>query len=297
MTADPIAPEGRDAVLWSAAALIVAIAHVGVVAAFMLLRPMPEERAAAPTIDVAFMPATSLPSQAAPEAQPAEPTPPVEQPEPAARQAVVEPEPQEKVAPVLQPEPAPPPVALAIPEPLPPAAPIEQPTAALPPPLPPEPAARPSRAEKPAATPERITPKPAGKDKAEKQKEKKETERRKAAQQTSLARTASAPNESADSEGSRAGQASWNSELAAHIRRYATYPNGSSRESGTVQVSVTIDRNGRLLSHRIAGSSGSPVLDRAALASIERAQPYPRFPAGMTQAQASRTIPLHLRPQ
>jgi protein TonB len=52
-----------------------------------------------------------------------------------------------------------------------------------------------------------------------------------------------------------------------------------------------------LLSRRLAGSSGSPVLDSAAMAVIERAQPYPRFPPGMSQAQIALTIPLHLRPQ
>jgi protein TonB len=108
---------------------------------------------------------------------------------------------------------------------------------------------------------------------------------------------AAAPNAGLDSEGARAGQASWNSELAARIRRSATYSSGGNRESATVQVSVTIDRNGRLLSHRIVGSSGSPDLDRAAMTVIERAQPFPPFPPGMTQAQVSRIIPLRPTPR
>ena len=86
-----------------------------------------------------------------------------------------------------------------------------------------------------------------------------------------------APNPGADSEGASAGRASWESELAAHIRRYATYPANGSRDSGTVRVGVTIDRNGRLLSRRLAGSSGSSTLDSAAMTVIERAQPFPAF--------------------
>jgi protein TonB len=147
------------------------------------------------------------------------------------------------------------------------------------------------------ALPERPTHKPVKDDKAEKETHRAAPPKPAATPASRPARMAAAPNAGLDSEGARAGQASWNSELAAHIRRYATYPADGGGASGTVQVSVTIDRTGRLLSHRVAGSSGSPVLDRAALASIERAQPYPRFPAGMTQAQVSRTIPLHLRPQ
>ena len=106
-----------------------------------------------------------------------------------------------------------------------------------------------------------------------------------------------APNPGRDSEGARAGRASYESELVAHIRRYATYSANGSSQSGTVRIGVTIDRNGRLLSRRLAGSSGSSVLDNAAMAVIARAQPYPRFPPGMNQAQVALTIPLHLRPQ
>jgi protein TonB len=85
--------------------------------------------------------------------------------------------------------------------------------------------------------------------------------------------------------------------LAAHIRRFATYSANGSKDSGTVQLSLTIDRNGRLLSHSVSRSSGSATLDHAALAVIERAQPFPRFPASMPQAKIAVPVPLHLRPQ
>ena len=37
--------------------------------------------------------------------------------------------------------------------------------------------------------------------------------------------------------------------------------------------------------------------DRAALDIVQRAQPFPRFPASMSQAQMVEVIPLHLHPQ
>src|SRR5262249_17535654 len=110
------------------------------------------------------------------------------------------------------------------------------------------------------------------------------------------AQLAMAPNPGVDSAGARAGRASWESQVAAQIRRSASYPSGS-RDSGTVRVGVTIDRNGRLVSRHLAGSSGSSVLDSAAMAIVARAAPYPRFLPGMTQAQIALTVPLHLRPQ
>jgi protein TonB len=268
---------------------VVAALHVGLAVAYLLLKPAPEGRAEAPVIDVAFMPAASAPAPAAPEAPPAEPTPRVEQSdlgppknEPVvAREAVTEPEPPKvKTELAPPPEPVPPPVALQVPEPAAEPAHPDQ-VAVMPPP------SKPVTAHKPATTDE----------KAEREKHKTAPPKPAAAPASKPAQLAMAPNSGADSEGARAGRVSWESELAAHIRRYATYAANGSRESGTVRVGVSIDRNGRLLSRRLAGSSGSSTLDSAAMAVIERAQPYPRFPPGMSQAQIALTIPLHLRPQ
>ena len=304
MTVDPFEREqARDAALWTGAALVVAALHVGLAVAYLLLKPAPEGRAEAPVIDVAFMPAASAPAPAAPEAPPAEPTPRVEQSdlgppknEPVvAREAVTEPEPPKvKTEPAPPPESVPPPVALQVPEPA--AEPAHPDQVAVMPP--PSKAAEPAPQAKPVTVPERSAHKPATTDeKAEREKHKTAPPKPAAAPASKPAQLAMAPNSGADSEGARAGRASWESELAAHIRRYATYSANGSRESGTVRVGVSIDRNGRLLSRRLAGSSGSPVLDSAAMAVIERAQPYPRFPPGMSQAQIALTIPLHLRPQ
>lgn len=301
MTIDPAEREqAKDTALWIVAALVVAALHVGVVAAYLLLRPAPEGMATAPVIDVAFVPAEDKQSEAAPEAQPAEPTPKVEQsdlPPPkdesvATHESVTEPEPPPaKAETVPPPEPVPPPVALQVPDPVPELAHPDEVTVVPPPP--PKPAEQAPEAKKPA--PERAARKPATEEKDEK-KHKPAPPKPASEQASRRTQVAMAPNPGAGSEGARAGQASWESEVAARIRSAASYPSGS-RDSGTARVSVTIDRNGRLVSRRLAGSSGSSALDSAALAIVARAAPYPRFPAGMTVAQASLIVPLHLRPQ
>jgi len=291
---DPFEPEeGRERALWTVAAVLVAALHVALAVAYLLLRPAPEGRAEAPAFDVVFTPAVvSEPAPAAQDA-PAEPTPPVEPPkeepvreEPVAREAAAEPapQPQPELQVTAQPEPVPQ-VALA-PEP------PRADDLVLPPPPPPKPVEAKPEEKKPIAVPERVERKP-----AEKKAEKKPASKPVAAPVSRPSRVASAPNPGEDSVGAREGQASWNAEVVAHIRRYVAYPSDGNGASGTATVNVVIDRNGRLVSRRLAGSSGSPVLDRAALSIIERAAPFPRFPPVMKQAQESRSVPLHMRPR
>ena len=302
MTVNPYErDEAGDTALWIAAAIVVAALHVGLVAAYLLLRPAPEGMATAPVIDVAFVPAEDKQSEAVPETQPAEPTPKVEQPEltppkdesVATHESVTEPEPPPaKAETVPPPEPVPPPVALQVPEPTP--EPVQPDALTVVPPPPPKPAEQAPEAKKPA--PERTEHKRAADEKTEREKKQKQAKAATEQQASKRARLAMAPNSGANSEGTPAQRASWESEVAARIRSAASYPSGS-RDSGTARVGVTIDRNGRLVSRRLAGSSGSSVLDSAALAIVARAAPYPRFLPGMTQAQISLTVPLHLHPQ
>ena len=86
-----------------------------------------------------------------------------------------------------------------------------------------------------------------------------------------------APNPGTDSEGARPGVHRGKAKWRRRFGRYATYAANGSRESGTVRVGVTIDRNGRLVSRRLAGSSGSSALDSAAMAVVARARPIRAF--------------------
>ena len=313
LTLDPFEDdERRERTLWTVAALVVAALHVGLAAGYLLLRPAVQGRAEAPAFDVVFTPAVvSDPAPVAQEAPPADPTPPVEPPkeepvkeEPVAREAVAEP--------VPQPPPDPEPQLTAQPDPVPEVAPAPEPAPQValapepprvddivlpPPPLPKPVEAKPPE-QKPAPVPERVERKPVEKKETQEKAEKKPAPPKPAAAQASRpSRVASAPNPGEDSVGAREGQASWNAEVVAHIRRYVAYPSDGNGASGTAIVNVVIDRNGRLVSRRLAGSSGSPALDRAALSIIERAAPFPRFPPVMKQAQETRSVPLHMRPR
>lgn len=73
--------------------------------------------------------------------------------------------------------------------------------------------------------------------------------------------------------------ASWKSMMAAHLNRHKRMPPGGGR--GTATIAFTIDRSGRVVGARLAGSSGDAALDQEALALARRASPVPAPPANL----------------
>lgn len=76
-------------------------------------------------------------------------------------------------------------------------------------------------------------------------------------------------------------EATWEALLLAHLEQHRSYPPRARqrREQGVAHVRFRMNRAGRVLSAEIERSSGSAVLDRAALETIRRAQPLPAIPA------------------
>jgi periplasmic protein TonB len=237
-------PERRsDVFRWSLAAVAVLAAHFGIVAAYLVLRPDPGDRAQAPIIAVEFAP-----------------PPPLDEPEP--------------------PPPQSPPETQAMVTPLPES---EQPAVEVPPPRKPVPMEQ--RKERPARAPD------------EQRRVKTVHEPPKKASTPTRAqptRVATAPTSGPAAIGAREAQASWRSQVAAHLARYKRYPAEAEarHDAGTVRLSFTMDRNGRVLSRHIEGSSGSAVLDKEVLSMIERAQPLPAFPPGMPQPRMTLVVPI-----
>ncbi|MDX8441783.1 energy transducer TonB [Mesorhizobium australafricanum] len=83
----------------------------------------------------------------------------------------------------------------------------------------------------------------------------------------------------------------WNSSLAAWIRRHTRYPSAarSRRAEGTPSVTFTVDTSGRVISARLARSSGDGDLDRAALGALQGAS-VPAPPAELG-TRVTRTAP------
>jgi len=81
----------------------------------------------------------------------------------------------------------------------------------------------------------------------------------------------------------------WLNLLSAQIERHKRYPDDAKNDRGIAQISFSIDNQGRVLSSHLVTTSGSPALDREALAIIKRAQPFPPPPPG---AALSFTVPI-----
>lgn len=92
----------------------------------------------------------------------------------------------------------------------------------------------------------------------------------------------------------RISPARWQAKLQSWLNRHKRYPAAarSRREEGRVQVSFTIDPNGRVTSSRVSRSSGNPALDAAALDMVRRASPVPPPPKEIAQAHMKVAVPV-----
>src|SRR4051794_36358687 len=77
--------------------------------------------------------------------------------------------------------------------------------------------------------------------------------------------------------------ASWHRKIAEEIERHKRYPAAARarRETGVAQLAFTIDRRGMVVASRIVRSSGSAALDQEAIATAQRAQPFPLPPPNL----------------
>jgi protein TonB len=79
-----------------------------------------------------------------------------------------------------------------------------------------------------------------------------------------------------------AAMTSYRSRLVAHLTRYKSYPEQAQERgiAGRNAVTLTLSREGRVLSAGLSSASGHSLLDSATLAAVRRAQPFPAIPDG-----------------
>jgi protein TonB len=87
--------------------------------------------------------------------------------------------------------------------------------------------------------------------------------------------------------------------IVAHLQRYKSYPReaANKRLTGIATLTFSISADGRVKSVKLQGSSGAPILDQAALATVQRASPFPAIPAEAGVSTMTFTVPLRYRQQ
>jgi protein TonB len=110
--------------------------------------------------------------------------------------------------------------------------------------------------------------------------------------------TPPAPETRAMPKGERIGQFSeaasnaYLARVAGHLKRFIRYPMEARGASGTVLVRFELNREGEVVGSEVKKSSGNSILDRAALAILQRASPFPSFPTAKPEAQDSYLAPV-----
>lgn len=90
---------------------------------------------------------------------------------------------------------------------------------------------------------------------------------------------------------------SWLAQVRARIASGQTYPARARDrgDSGTARVAMVVSRSGSLASARLAGSSGSTIIDQEAVALVRRVSPFPPFPTNVAAPNISIIVPIAYR--
>lgn len=85
--------------------------------------------------------------------------------------------------------------------------------------------------------------------------------------------------------------------VVAKLRRSLRYPREAQRQRlrGEVRVAFIVSSNGGVSGIRVVRSSGSPILDQAAVETVQRAAPFPKIPADAGRSSWPFTVPLEFR--
>jgi protein TonB len=91
---------------------------------------------------------------------------------------------------------------------------------------------------------------------------------------------------------SQAASNAYNALVFGHLQRFKRYPRALHGAYGTVVVQFVLDRTGHVIDSVVTKSSGNHALDQEALDVLQRASPFPPFPAAKPGAQDSYVAPV-----
>ncbi|PAY09757.1 hypothetical protein CK489_04070 [Bradyrhizobium sp. UFLA03-84] len=90
--------------------------------------------------------------------------------------------------------------------------------------------------------------------------------------------------------------AAWRQDFSNRVLQARRSPPLASGQRGTAKVGFRIDRAGHLMSSWLVEATGIPAIDAEALAIVERAQPFPPFPADTAGEDFQFILPITFDP-
>ena len=93
---------------------------------------------------------------------------------------------------------------------------------------------------------------------------------------------------------STAARAGYVTTLQAWLEQHKRYPDRARtrQQQGTATLYFVVNRQGQVLAYHLEQSSGHRLLDREALALIERAAPLPQMPPGLSATDLTVIVPI-----
>jgi protein TonB len=89
----------------------------------------------------------------------------------------------------------------------------------------------------------------------------------------------------------------WHNQIVVRLHSNTRFPPQAVRQKGAAKVGFVLDRQGKLVSHWLAESTGNRALDEESLAILERAQPFPMPPPGLKEDGLTLAIPFVFGPR
>jgi len=86
----------------------------------------------------------------------------------------------------------------------------------------------------------------------------------------------------------------YKAQLSSWLARHKRYPRAARRRylEGVAQLTFTLNSEGDVLQYELTGSTGYEVLDKEVVKMLKRAEPLPRFPAGLNRTVREFEIPI-----
>jgi periplasmic protein TonB len=145
--------------------------------------------------------------------------------------------------------------------------------------------------DKPVDTPVQAPPRPEA-EVTLPQEEQKEIEKPKPEPMPPAPETRAPPKSERVGRFSEAASNVYDARVSGHLQRFIRYPMEARGASGTVVVRFQLNRAGEVIACDVKKSSGNQVFDRAAVAILRRASPFPAFPAAKPGDQDSFIAPM-----